>query len=484
MPMKIGNKNFYDRVDNELKDTFMRESMASAQDTMREKKVKATSGDPDAGDWEDWRSAGEEIRRHTLENLDFYLEQLSDKVAERGGHVFFAQTAEEANHYIQGVVQKKGAKNIVKSKSMVTEEISLNNALKEVGCNVLESDLAEYILQVDDNDPPSHIVAPALHKNREQIRDTLRDRKGYEHSEKPEELAQFAREQLRNPFLEADVGITGCNFAVAESGTVTLVTNEGNANMVTALPDTQISVMGMERIVPTWEELDVLVTLLCRSAVGQKMTSYVTGLTPGLEEGSVDGPKDFHLVILDGGRSNALGTEFQSALHCIRCAACVNVCPVYRHVGGHAYGSIYQGPIGAVLSPILGGYEEYQELPFASSLCAACTEACPVKIPLHEQLIKHRQNIVDGKGKVQRGEKWAMKGFGMAVSSSSLFQLASKFAPTATKPFTKEDRIPKGPGPMKPWTQIRDFPAPSKDNFRKWITDHEQGGGSDGKRND
>lgn len=480
MPMKIGNEQFYDRLDEELKDSFMRGAVASAQDGLREKKIKATSEDPDLGDWEEWRNAGEEIRRHTLENLDYYLEQLSENVAARGGHVFFARTAEEANRYIQDVIQKKNAKNIVKSKSMVTEEISLNDALEEIGCNVLETDLGEYILQIDDHDPPSHIVAPAVHKNKEQIRDTFREKKGYEHTEKPEELTAFARKLLREEFLKADVGITGCNFAVAESGTVTLVTNEGNANMVTTLPKTQISVMGMERIVPTWEELDVLVTLLSRSAVGTKMATYVTALTPGLEEGSVDGPEDFHLVILDGGRSNALGTEFQEALHCIRCAACVNVCPVYRHIGGHAYGSIYSGPIGAVLTPILGGYEEYKELPFASSLCAACTEACPVKIPLHELLIKHRQKIVEEEGMAPASEKMMMKGFGMGASSPSLFQMAVKSAPTATRPFSKGDKISKGPGPMKPWTEIRDFPAPPKENFRKWFKEHQKGGASDG----
>lgn len=480
MPMKIGEQNFHDHVDEELQNTFMRNAVASAQDGLREKKILATSEDPDLEDWEEWRSAGEEIRRHTLENLDYYLEQLSENVAAKGGHVFFAKSGAEANEYIKKVAKDKKAKNIVKSKSMVTEEISLNDALEGIGCNVRETDLGEYILQVD-NDPPSHIVAPAVHKDKEQIRDTYREKIGYEDSEKPEEITAYTREQLRDEFLNADIGITGCNFAVAESGTVTLVTNEGNANMVTTLPNTQISVMGMERLVPTWEELDVLVSLLSRSATGSKMATYVTALTPGLEEDSVDGPEDFHLVILDGGRSNALGTEFQSALHCIRCAACVNVCPVYRHIGGHAYGSIYNGPIGAVLTPILAGYEDYQELPYASSLCAACTETCPVKIPLHEQLIKHRENIVAGKGKVSAGEKMSMRGFGMAASSPSLFQMAKKSAPVLTKPWTKGDEIPKGPGPMKPWTQIREFPAPSKENFRKWFEEHKKGGGNDGE---
>ncbi|MFC7395074.1 LutB/LldF family L-lactate oxidation iron-sulfur protein [Scopulibacillus cellulosilyticus] len=476
MAMKIGSQPFFERVDEGIKNTFARDAVSSAQDRLRDRKLNATDCDKALGDWQDWRSAGEEIRRHTLENLDFYLEQLSHAVAERGGHVFFAETAEDANRYIQEVVKQKNAKKVVKAKSMVTEEIGLNEALQDAGCDVYETDLAEYILQIDGHDRPSHIVVPTLHKNKEQIRDIFKEKRGYAKTDKPEELAGFAREQLRDVFLEADVGITGCNFAVAETGSVALVTNEGNANMVTTYPETQISVMGMERIVPTLEELDILVTLLCRSAVGQKITSYVTTLTPGVEEDSVDGPKDFHLVIVDAGRSNALGTEFQSALHCIRCAACVNVCPIYRHIGGHAYGSIYQGPIGAVLSPILGGYEDYGELPYASSLCAACTETCPVKIPLHELLIRHRENYVYRQGKPKTNEKLAMKMFGMGASSPSLFQMAEKLAPAMTKPFVKEGKIPKGPGPMKSWTDIRDFPAPSKSSFRKWFNDHNKGG--------
>lgn len=460
MPMGIGDGPFHDRVEEELHNSFMRGAIASAQDGLRDKKIRATSEDPNIEDWEEWRKAGEEIRRHTIENLDFYLEQLSENFAKRGGHVYFAKTAEEANRYIQGIVQEKKAKNIVKSKSMVTEEISLNQKLEELGCNVVETDLGEYILQLDDHDPPSHIVAPALHKDKEQIRETYESKKGYQQSENPEEITSFTRELLREEFLRADIGITGCNFAVAETGTVTLVTNEGNANLCTSLPKTQISVMGMERIVPTWEELDVMVSLLSRSAVGQKLATYVTALTPGKEEGEIDGPDDFHLVILDGGRSNALGSEFQDVLHCIRCGACVNVCPVYRHIGGHSYGSIYQGPIGAVLTPILGGYEKYKELPFASSLCAACTDECPVGIPLHDLLIKHREKIVEEYGLTETSEKWMMKGFGMGTSSPPLFRAAVKSASTAVKPKV---------GPLKEWTKGREFPSPAKESFRKWL---------------
>ena len=473
MAMKIGTDEFKERVSKGIDNSFMRGAVSSAQERLRTRRLDAAE---ELGNWEDWRALGEEIRQHTLENLDYYLMQLSENVSKRGGNVFFAETAEEANEYIKKVILKKEGKKVVKSKSMVTEEINMNACLEEAGCDVIETDLGEYILQVDDHDPPSHIVAPALHKNKEQIRDVFKEKLAYKNTEKPEELALHAREMLRKEFLSADIGITGCNFAIAESGSISLVTNEGNARLVTTAPKTQITVMGMERLVPTFEEFEVLVSLLTRSAVGQKLTSYVTALTGPKQDGDVDGPEEFHLVVVDNGRSKILGSEFQSVLQCIRCAACINVCPVYRHVGGHAYGSIYSGPIGAVLSPLLGGYDEYKELPYASTLCGACTEACPVKIPLHELLHKHRQVIVEREGKAPISEKLAMKAFGLGSASSSLYKLGSKMAPTAMNPFTVGNKISKGPGPLKAWTDIRDFPAPDKERFRDWYKNRKNGG--------
>lgn len=472
MSIKIGDAPYKERIQQGLDNDFMRKAVSSAQGRFRSGRQAQAD---ELGNWEDWRTLGSEIRTHTLENLDFYLQQLSDNVSKRGGNVFFAQTAEEANAYIQDVIKEKHAKKVVKSKSMVTEEIGLNKALEKVGAEVVESDLGEWILQLDE-DPPSHIVTPALHKNKEQIRETFAQKRGYTKSDTPEELGLFAREQLRKDFLSADVGITGCNFAVAESGAVTFVTNEGNARMVTALPDTQITVMGMERIVPTWEELDVLVSLLTRAAVGQKLTSYVTSITGTRLPGENDGPEEYHLVIVDNGRSKILGTEFQSALHCIRCAACINVCPVYRHVGGHAYGSIYPGPIGAVLTPLLDGYEDHKELPYASSLCGACTEVCPVKIPLHEQLIRHRQIIVEEEQKSPKVEKALMKGFAKWASTPAAYKMSAAVARTALKPWSKDETIEDGPGPMKGWTNTRNFPAPSKQSFRSWFKEREKGG--------
>ncbi|ARJ38539.1 iron-sulfur cluster-binding protein [Sporosarcina sp. P21c] len=472
MAMKFSKKNFTDRTKDNISDDFMRQAVASAQERLHGRRLDAAE---ELGSWEEWRSHGEEIRQHVLENLDYYLHQLSENVAKRGGHVFFAKTAEEASDYVREVIKKKDGKKVVKSKSMVTEEINLNSVLEEAGCEVIETDLGEYILQVDDHEPPSHIIAPALHKNREQIREVFAEKLDYHKTSKPEELALHAREKLRQEFLDADIGITGCNFAIAETGSISLVTNEGNARLVTALPKTQITVMGMERVVPSFEEFEVLVSLLTRSAVGQKLTSYVTALTGPREERDVDGPEEFHLVIVDNGRSKILGTEFQSVLQCIRCAACVNVCPVYRHIGGHSYGSIYSGPIGAVLSPLLGGYDDFKELPFASTLCGACTDACPVKIPLHELLHTHRRIIVEEEGRSPISEKLAMKAFGIGASSNPLYSMGSKVASTAMKPLTKNDRISKGPGPLKDWTDLREFPAVGNTRFRDWFYDQKGG---------
>lgn len=468
MGIKIGDAPFHKRTEKGIQDQFMRNAVSKAQDGLRDKKLNATES---LGNWEEWRSLGEAIRQHTLENLDYYLFQLSENIEKNGGSVYFAETAEEAREYVKDILKKKNAKKVMKSKSMVTEEISLNEAIQEAGCEVLETDLAEFILQTSDNDRPSHIVVPSLHKDKERICELFKEKLGYTGTSKPEELARFVRKHLREKFFQADVGITGCNFAVAESGSISIVANEGNVEMVTTLPKTLVTVMGMERLVPTWEELDILVTLLCRSSVGQKLTSYISGLT---EPGGTDGPEEFHLVIVDNGRSNALGTEFQSALQCIRCAACINVCPVYRHIGGHAYGSIYPGPIGAVLTPILGGYDEYKDLPYASSLCGACTEACPVKIPLHELLIKHRRRIVEDEKKSPMAWNLAMKGFEKAANSPGLFSFATKSAPYALKPFTKNELI-QGLGPLKPWTQAKDFPAPKKQPFRDWFEKRPKG---------
>lgn len=292
----------------------------------------------------------------------------------------------------------------------------------------------EYILQLDDHDPPSHIVVLALHKKKEQIREVFVKKLNYTKFADPEELAKHARYSLREKFLVADLGITVCNFGVAESGSICLVTNEGNARLVTTIPKTQITVMGMERLVPTFEDLDVMVSLLTRASVGQRITrSYVTLLTGPKKQKEVDGPEELHVVIVDNGRSKILGTDFQEILQCIRCGACLPMCPVYRHIGGHAYGSIYPGPVGAVLTPLLDGYEDHKELPYTPALCGACTDVCPVKIPLHSLLLKHRQKIVETGGKVPISERLMMKAFDLGASTNSVYTGGSKWQELVSK---------------------------------------------------
>ena len=470
MSMKTSNIKFKDRIDVQMQDDFMRKSVANAQERMFTNRAIAAEK---LGNWEEWREMGMDIRNHVLENLDYYLQQLSDNVQKNGGHVFFAQTAEEATAYVENIVQKKNAKKVVKSKSMVTEEIGLNKIIERNECEVVETDLGEYILQVDDCDPPSHIVVPALHKNRMQIRDVFKEKIDYQGSDDPEELTRYVRDYIRHDFLEADIGITGCNFAVAESGTVSLVTNEGNARLATSLPKTHIAVMGMERIVPTFEELDIVVSLLCRSAVGLPLTGYVTALTGPREDEHCDGPEEFHLVIIDNGRSDILGSEFKDILRCVRCAACVNTCPAYRHIGGQSYGSIYSGPIGAVLSPLLGGYDDFKDLPYACSLCRACHDVCPVKIPLSDLLLKHRQKMAESK-QTPLLERATVGAFNFINARPLLWGNTVKVGATVASGLIRDGKLPVNVG-VSAWTESRDLPEPDGESFRSWFKKRNKG---------
>lgn len=469
MSMKTSDVIFKQRIKDQMQDSFMRKSVANAQERMFTNRQIAADR---LGNWDQWREMGMDIRNHVLEHLDYYLHQLSENVQKNGGHVFFAETAEEATDYVEKIVQQKNAKKVVKSKSMVTEEIGLNGVIQRNQCEVIETDLGEYILQVDDCDPPSHIVVPALHKNREQIRDVFEDKLGYKGTSDPESMTRFVREHIRHDFLEADIGITGCNFAVAESGSISLVTNEGNARLATTLPKTHIAVMGMERIVPTFEELDIMVSLLCRSAVGLPLTGYVTALTGPREQGHIDGPEEFHLVILDNGRSDILASEFKDILRCIRCAACVNTCPAYRHIGGQSYGSIYSGPIGAVLSPLLGGYDDFQDLPYACTLCQGCNDVCPVKIPLSDLLLKHRTKMVVNKI-TPLSERATVAAFNHLNASPKLWNLGVKVGAAVGGKVIKNGKMPVNLGAIAEWTEARDLPQPDGQSFRSWFENRE-----------
>lgn len=486
MGLKTTDAPFDERIKRSKEDKFMQQAVAKAQDTQW---IKREGARQKLGNWSEWRELGESIRQHTIQYLPDYLREFSDNVTKSGGHVFFAQTAEEANDYVKKVVLEKKAKKIVKSKSMVTTEVDIDPMLLRLeDVDVLETDLAEFILQMDDWDEPSHIVFPSIHKNREQIRQVFEKKLGYQGNNEPVNLARCAREVMRKFFLEADIGITGCNFAIADSSMINLDTNEGNADLTISIPKTQIVLMGMERIVPTMKEAEVLDNLLARSAVGQSLTTYVT-FAGQKRENESDGPEDFHVVIIDNGRSNALGTIFQPVLQCIRCGSCLNVCPVYRHIGGHGYGSIYPGPIGAVLSPVLGGYKQFGELPYASSLCGACTETCPVKIPLHHLLVEHRKVMTDELNMQHGFDDFQMKVIGSGTASPFLFKSALRMAHGGMGALSKKTPISvdnmyqyggfikSGPGMVKGWTDVRDLPRPPKysDSFRAWFKAHKAG---------
>ncbi|WP_373767461.1 LutB/LldF family L-lactate oxidation iron-sulfur protein [Glaesserella sp.] len=464
MSLKTSNLAFKKRVDDQIHNAMMRKAVVKAQETIGANRQKMVD---ELGHWEEWRDAAKQIRNHVLANLDAYLYQLSEKVQQNGGKVFFAETAEEATAYIRQIALEKNAKKIVKSKSMVTEEIGLNHVLEKEGIKVVETDLGEYLLQIV-GDKPSHIVVPAIHKDRYKIRQELHEQLGYNGSETPEEMTAFVRQVIRKDFLEADIGISGCNFAVAETGSVCLVTNEGNLRLATTVPKTHIAVMGMERLAPTFQEVDVLITMLARSAVGAKLTAYNTWLTGPRLEGETDGPEEFHLVIVDNGRSKILESEFKEVLRCIRCGACLNTCPAYRQIGGHGYGSIYPGPIGSVISPLLGGYEEFKELPYACSLCTACNSVCPVKIPLAQLILKHREHIAQN-GMTPTAERLSIFGFNFANSHPTLWKVGVNIGAKVAGKFIKNGKAPIQVGALAEWTKARDLPSAEGESFREWF---------------
>jgi L-lactate dehydrogenase complex protein LldF len=471
MYLKTSELKFKDRIRQQIDDSIMRKAVVNAQERIGANRLKMVD---ELGNWDEWRDDAAAIRDHVLENLDAYLYQLSEKVTANGGHVFFAKTKEQATDYILQVARSKQAKKVVKSKSMVTEEIGMNAVLQQAGIEVIETDLGEYILQLDQ-DPPSHVVVPAIHKDRHQIRRVLAEKLGYDGPETPEAMTLFIRQKIRQDFLSADIGVSGCNFAVAETGSVCLVSNEGNARMCTTLPKTHIAVMGMERIAPTFAEVDVLITMLARSAVGARLTGYNSWLTGPREAGHIDGPEAFHLVIVDNGRSQVLGSPFRDILRCIRCGACINTCPAYRHIGGHGYGSIYPGPIGAVISPLLGGYKDFKELPYACSLCTACDSVCPVRIPLSKLILKHRRVITES-GLTSKAEQRATKMFTYLNSHPTLWKVGMVAGARAASWFIKGGKAPIDSGAIGEWTQARDLPDADGESFRSWFKKHQAEG--------
>jgi L-lactate dehydrogenase complex protein LldF len=408
------------------------------------------------------------IKQETMANLDRYLEEMADNVERRGGNVFFAEDGEAVVRYIGDLARRKGAKVITKSKSMATEEIELNRRLEEdyadLDLEIVETDLGEWIAQLA-GDHPSHIVGPILHMNRKRITEVLSQAAGEPLPPDVEALGSFARKRLREKFLAADIGVTGANFGVAETGTVATITNEGNARLVTSVPPVHVIVMGIEKMIPRFEDLSVFTRLLARSGTGQKLTVYTNFITGPRLTGELDGAEELHLILMDNGRSKLLGTDFEEALYCIRCGACLNVCPVYRQTGGHAYGSTYSGPIGAVITPLLKGQKDAKDLPHASSLCGACWEACPVGIPLHELLLKLRDQQVQ-EGLAGKGQALAFKGFENTMKNPALFKISGKAGRLVQRPLKKDGSMRSLPGPLGAWTDSREMPPLAEKSFR------------------
>jgi L-lactate dehydrogenase complex protein LldF len=406
-----------------LGDAHTQQALDDSTDRLRSLRLAAWEG---LADVEALRERAHAIRMEVVDDLQGHVDRFTAALEARGGHVFFARTAEEASAYVADVCTRAGAKLAAKSKSMATEEIGLNAALEAVGVKPVETDLGEYILQLA-GEHPVHILAPAIEKTADDVAELLSAVDDKPVPAELEALTAAARRQLRETFLQADVGITGANFGVSSTGSVCLVTNEGNGRLVTSLPRVHVAVMGMERLVPTTADLAVLLRLLARSGTGQKLSVYTTLITGPRRSGEEDGPEEQHVVILDNGRTNLLHGPYREMLACIRCGACLNVCPVYRKTGGAAYGPVYSGPMGAVLIPLLVGLGQAPSLPHASSLCGACTEACPVKIPLHELLLDLRRDLVD-EGVASRWERLGFTLWSWAWSSVWGYRLVTLLA--------------------------------------------------------
>jgi L-lactate dehydrogenase complex protein LldF len=457
-----------------LADSQLRRNLGNATATIRAKRAAAVAELPD---WEELREAGRAIKAEAMRHLDTHLLRLEAEVQARGGTVHWARDAAEANEIVTRLVQATGADSAVKVKSMVTDEIGLNGALASAGITAYETDLAELIVQLG-HDRPSHFLVPAIHRNRAEIREIfLREMDDVDPAltDNPPALAEAARLHLRKIFLSARVGISGVNFAVAETGTLAVVESEGNGRMCLTLPQTLITVMGIEKVIPSWRDLGVFLQLLPRSSTAERMNPYTsmwTGVTPG------DGPQEFHLVLLDNGRTAALADlTGRQALHCIRCSACLNVCPVYERTGGHAYGSVYPGPIGAVLSPLLTGVQDNATLPYASSLCGACYDACPVKIDIPSLLVYLRARHVEESRRDHRvpsGEALTMAAAAWVMADPRRFAAAQR-AGKSGRVLGRGGRMRALPPPLSAWTRARDAPAPPAVTFRQWWRESGRG---------
>ncbi len=414
--------------------------------------------------WESARQAAAETKWQAINHLDTHLESLVSKLEARGTKVHWASNAAQAREIILKIVRDKKARSIIKSKAMTSEEIHLNDALEHAGYQVVESDLGEFIVQLR-HEPPYHIVFPSMHLTRDEIRDLFQKELGDAPSNSPEDLTMVARRVMRQKYLTADIGFTGGNFAIAETGMISITENEGNARLTAAMPKTMITLMGIEKVLPRFSDLALFLPMLATAGAGQPMTGYNTMYAGPRQPGECDGPEEWHVVLLDNRRTELLAdAEQRDALHCIRCGACLNVCPIFRNVGGHSYGTTYSGPIGSVITPHLRGLQDWKHLSNASSLCGACTETCPVKIDLHHHLLQNRRNASTSKPSFL--EKLTFKTFAIVVNEPALWSLAKKIG-WLTQPLQK---LVKGSAldPAKAWTKTRDLPPMPSETFKDW----------------
>ncbi len=467
----MSNVGFDTRAGQAIENATLQAALAKATVRFRTEREHAMR----EVDAETLRAQGKAIRDDVLAHLDQYLARFSEAATAAGMQVHWAKDAAEANQIALEIAQTHGVKRIAKSKSMVTEEIGLNHALEAAGITVTETDLGEWIVQLAGQ-PPSHIIAPAVHLTRAQVAELFAKEAGEPVADDIPSLTAFARRALRERFMSADMGISGVNFAIAETGTIAILTNEGNGRFVTGLPRLHVAVMGMEKVVPTWEDLSVLISLLPRSATGQRITSYVSLIAGPRRPGEGDGPDEVHIIILDNGRSGLLGTTYQEALRCIRCGACLNVCPVYHEVGGHTYQATYAGPIGSIITPLLRGLPQHHDLPHASSLCFACRDVCPVKIDLPRLLLELRKEEAEGKQPTAHwAERLGFRLFGWAITKPWIYGLAVGVGVYLQLPLVRDGQLQYAPFPISRWTSKRDFPALDRRPFRKrWRERQEQ----------
>ena len=438
--------------------------------------------------WEDWRREARQVKEHTIGHLDYYLAMLERNVTAAGGQVHFAADAAQANAIVLEIARTQGVGTVTKSKSMVSEELGLNHVLEGDGIEVFETDLGEYIIQLAE-ETPSHLVAPALHKTRGQVARLFADKLGVPYSDDIEEMARVARVALRQKFLDADMGISGANFLVAETGSLVIITNEGNGRLCTSAPRIHIGLAGMEKVIPSLQDLAVFLRLLPRSATGQRISSYVSMVTGPRRGDDEDGPEEFHLIIVDNGRSRLLrDPALRESLYCIRCGACLNVCPIYQRVGGHAYGWVYPGPIGSIVTPGLVGAAQAKDLPNASTLCGACRDACPVQINIPRMLLHLRQNLTEGTDDYQRTasdtDALAARGFASVMTTPLLLRLGRKIGRALLKPVSKNGVVGRSRMPLlSRWTRARDLPLPPARAFREiWRDELADGGNGRGER--